>query len=115
MLACAPSHVGVLNREPELTFAAEALVVIKGIVAAEGSNEVLRVYRSTKPLVAVVEVGINFYEVNGRSASNSSHGEAIDLVAFNSRDGKTTVTNRDVLEYTAVVVVVRTTVEGWIG
>ncbi len=112
MLTRAAGGVVVVDREPELAFAAEALVVVVRVVAAEGADEVLRVDRAAEPFEAVVEVSKHFNELDGCPAAYRTEGEAVDFVAFDAGDRESTVADRYVPEDAGVVSIVGAAVEG---
>ncbi len=111
MLTTATGNIRIVNREPELAFSAEALIVVIGVIATEGTNQVACIDRSTEPLIAVIEIGVDFNIFNRGAGSDSPHRETVDLVPFHTGDGESTMTDGDVAKRTGIVRVIGTTVE----
>ena len=109
VLTGAIARFGILDHEPELAFAAEAFVVVKGVVTVESRNQILGVDRAAEPLKAVVLVVVHLDVFDDCAAADAAHGQAVDFIA--RADVGAAVADGRVAEDAGVVAVVVAAVE----
>ena len=100
------STVTVLNGEPELTFTAPPLIVVKAIITTVAYRGELDFSGSSEEFDSVIQVGEDFDELNGCSATNSAEGQSVDFVVCSNE--RATMSDGDVTENTAIVGIIVT-------
>src|SRR5207344_1111450 len=90
--------------EPELIRAAITHVGIKGVIIAEGADEILGVDRAAEEFKAIVGDGVGFDILNRRATTNRAERQTIDFLVGGKF--RAAVADRDIADDTRVVVVI---------
>ena len=93
--------VAILDGEPELTFTAPSLIIVKAVIPTVGDRSKLDRSGTTEELDAIIEVGKDFDELKGGSTADGTKGQTVDFIV-GTNEGST-VTDGDVAKHPTVV------------